>query len=108
MKVLCRRKGIVTVEYCQTQCPDWKNASPDNIWGNSERTCEHFGEIVRSPAERQQLGAELLRPGTAAHERESKKLEENEERDVDHASKKKWHIAVSDYNTKLKRRKILE
>ena len=108
MMVLCHKKGIVTVTYCQRDCPDWVNAKENNIWGNSTSTCEHFGRIVRSKQETAEMGAVIVPPGTARHEKLSKTIDDD--RDEDHDSIKKFSISVplSNHDTKFKPRRVVE
>lgn len=115
--VLCRKKGIVSYEYCAQVCPHWKYAKEGNIYGNSTRTCENFGHIIRTREELAQMQARYVQPGTAEHERLSKKMESDEDRDTDHTAKRTWPIAVThnpyipiqgkDIRKKIGARKIL-
>jgi len=92
--VLCRKKGIVTDQYCGTQCPDWVFATEDNLYGNSPRTCKDFGHIIRSPQELQSMGVEYVRKNDPRHEKLSKELSESEDRDTDKHAQNTWDIVT--------------
>jgi hypothetical protein len=61
--------------------------------------------MVKSPEEEAEMRTKMLYPGTSAHEKASKKLAQNEDRDTDKLTKKRFPIAVS-YDVPVQKRKI--
>ena len=51
------------------------------------------------------MKAKMLYPGTEAHNKASKKMAENEDRDTDKLTRKRFPIAVS-YDTPVMKKKI--
>ena len=104
MYVMCSKKHIVPTGTCGN-CPDYEKPDPDNKWGNSGTVCKFFRYVVKTKQEEDELNAKMLYPGTNAHEKASKKMAENEDRDLDKLTKKRFPIAVS-YDVPVAKRKI--
>ena len=104
MMVMCSKNHLVPTGTCGN-CPDYKKPELDNKWGNQGTVCQFFRYIVKSKQEEEEMQAKMLYPGTEAHKKASKKMAENEDRDTDKLTKKRFPIAVS-YDTPIKKKKI--
>lgn len=104
--VQCKKRGLVTMGSCGS-CPDFQNPAEDDPWGNPQGVCAFFRFIVKSEEEQQAQGIKMLYPGTEAHERASKEIAQDEDRDTDKIARKLWPIAKKLDIPKLTPRQVI-
>jgi hypothetical protein len=91
MMVMCKKQGLVAQGTCG-RCNCYEEPKTDDPWSNPKGVCAHFRYIVRSEQEEKELGMKYLYPGSAAHERASNQLRQNEDRDTDKTAIKRFPI----------------